>query len=151
MLKYCLEKWDKNKGVLEEKLRTTKGLNVCNYKDLVKMVVNYVLNNDEDDSWSSNDIVEIDHGDYQGTLLYLFHKDTYQPYEQEYLMTCVNYGSCSGCDALMSIQDYEEDALLTESQVKAFMMLCKDLVTNIVCPYNVGWRGDPIYETAEIH
>lgn len=154
MLKYCLEKWDKNSPKLKERLETTKGLNECAYKDLVKMVIEIILNGDSDeyelDYWSTDDIIEIDHGKYQGTLLYLFHKDEYAPYENDYLMTYVNYGSCSGCDALMSIQDYGED-LLTESQVKAFMALCKDLITNIVCPYNIGWRSNPIYETVEVN
>lgn len=155
MLKYCLEKWDKNKNILEEKLRTTKGLNECRYKDLVKMVVDYILNYNTEyelDVWS-DDITEVDHGSYSGTLLYLIHKDEYAPYENDYLMTYVNYGSCSGCDTLKSIQswDWDDDGLLNEGQIKAFMTLCKDLVTNIVCPYNIGWRSSPIYETVEVN
>lgn len=44
----------------------------------------------------------IDDGDYQGTLLFIIPERTYQPHEYWYVR--VWYGSCSGCDALMSIE-----------------------------------------------
>ena len=70
---------------------------------------------------------------------------TYQPDESEYLLTFVDYGSCSGCDTLQSIQ-YWKEGKLTDYQVKDFMVLCKDLVCNIIKPYNAGWRRDEKYE-----
>lgn len=143
MLKYCLKKWYENKDVLETKLRSDESLNDCQYKYLVKLVVDCILNQGEDDTtgfvWDSERITEIDDGKYQGTLLYLIPVEDYCPAEYDYLMTYVNYGSCSGCDTLLSIQDYGEKRL-TDSQVKGFMSLCKDILTNIIKPYNVGWR-----------
>lgn len=141
MIKYCLERWEKNKGFLEEALRTGTEFNSCGYDDLVKLVVKCVLNNDED-MWDSEGVKTVDNGDYQGTLLFLIPANTYQPSEYEYLMTCVGYGSCSGCDTLQAIQDYEWGARLTDEQVKDFMRLCKDLVANMIKPYNGGWRYD---------
>ena len=142
MIKYCVEKWDKNKGRLEEKLRRRTDLNSCGYETLVRMVVDFILN-DEDQggygAWNSRKITEIDNGGSQGTLLYVIPLDVYSPDETECLMTCISYGSCSGCDTLLAIQKYG-DGILTEQQVKDFMALCKDIVCNMVKPYNVGWR-----------
>ena len=153
MINFCKHQWDKNKDKLEKALRETKDLNSCNYKDLVKLVVMHIFNNGLEercynfDTWNTDRITEIDNGDYQGTLLYLIPRDTYQPCEYEYLMTYVGYGSCSGCDTLLKIQSFNYgDELLTEEQIKDFMSLCKDIVANTVKPYNHGWREDIIFE-----
>ena len=138
MLKYCLKMWDSHKDRLEEALQQDKTLNDCEYSYLVKLVVKYILNGDGE-VWVADDITVVDNGDYQGTKLFLIHEDTYQPCEHEYLMTYVNYGSCSGCDTLLNIQDYRYEPP-TESQLKDYMALCKDLVTNMIKPYNGGWR-----------
>lgn len=147
MLKYCLKKWDENKNNLEKQLRTDTTLNTCEYVDLVKLLVTHVLNQGEnyDLKWSVKRITVVDNGDYQGTQLFLIPLDTYQPTEDEYLLTFVNYGSCSGCDTLQAIQNWDEK-LLTEKQVKDFMSLCKDLLTNMIKPYNYGWRFKEEFE-----
>ena len=143
MLKYCRDKWDENKDKLEKALREANNLNECGYKELVAMVVEYILNPGEDyyNTYDPERITVIDNGDYQGTQLFMIPMDTYQPEEYEYILTYVGYGSCSGCDTLLSIQDWG-DKKLTDSQVKDFMRLCQDLVCGIVKPYNGGWRED---------
>ena len=149
MIKYCKYKWDVNKDKLEQALRTTEGLDHCDYEDLVKMVVDYILNGDVDNNdeykWDSDKITKIDDGDYQGTLLFLIPQDTYQPSEWEYLMTYVGYGSCSGCDTLQAIQNWG-DGLLTDDQVKDYMKLCLHIVSDIIKPYNGGWRNEDKFE-----
>lgn len=152
MLKYCLKKWDANKGVLEERLKSNAKLNECDYEYLVKMVVECILNQGEDlEKWDTENITVVDNGDYQGTLLFLIPLDAYQPCEYEYLITYVGYGSCSGCDALESIQSLTySDEPPTASQLSDYMTLCKDIVTNIIKPYNGGWRFDEDFETVEI-
>lgn len=150
MLKYCLNKWNQNKDLLKNKLEKDSSLNSCEYSYLVKLVVDYILNPGEEDSkWDSNNITVVDNGDYQGTQLFLIPVDTYKPSEYEYLMTYAGYGSCSGCDTLLSIQEYGEE-LLTEGQVKCFMQLCKDLVTSIIKPYNGGWRWEEEFDEVEM-
>lgn len=152
MIKYCLDRWNKNKKMLQSELETRKGLNACDYGDLVKLVVHFILNGGDDDdyeSYQTDRITKIDDGDYLGTLLFLIPKNLYQPAEYEYLMTYVGYGSCSGCDTLLSIQGYEDEALLTNNQVKDYMTLCKDIVTNMIRPYNCGWREDEEYATVK--
>lgn len=154
MLKYCLRKWDDNKDVLKNLLENGTKWNDCKYIDLVKLVVNCVLNEGAESDvnsivWDSKNITVIDDGKYQGTLLFLIPMDIYQPNEREYLMTYVGYGSCSGCDTLQALQDYREDKL-TDSQVKGFMALCKDILTNMIKPYNYGWRFNEEFVPVEV-
>lgn len=139
MLKYCLRKWDENKNILEKELRRDTTLNTCEYVDLVKLLVTHVLNQGTNDGliWDTDNITVVDNGDYQGTQLFFIPLATYQPTEYEYLLTFVDYGSCPGCDTLQEIQ-YCGEKLLTENQVKDFMTLCKDLLTNMIKPYSYG-------------
>ena len=151
MIKYCIEKWDKNKDLLRSALNNNELLNhVLNkndddpleyleYKDLVKLTVMFILN--DENEWGEHKIKEIDDGDYQGTLLYLIPKDTYQPNSSEYLMTFVEYGSCSACDTLQTIQCYL-DIRSRNKSIDDLMNLCKDLICNMIKPYNTGWRHD---------
>lgn len=148
MIQYCVKKWNENKDKLEEKLRNGTTWNECRYSDLVKLVVEQILNDGGDnwaERWDSNNITMIDDGDYQGTLLFLIPRDTYQPAEYDYLMTYVWYGSCSGCDTLQAIQAWDGE-LLTDEQVKDFMILCKDIITSMILPYNTGWRYSEEFE-----
>jgi hypothetical protein len=148
MIKFCLEKWDANKNLLEKYLRDHNDLNSVNYIDLVKMVVGIIFNTDSFNTYEVDKITEIDNGDYQGTLLYLIPNDSYQPYEGDYLMTYVGYGSCSGCDTLQNIQrfiDYND----VGEVIADFMTLCKDIVSNTIRPYNHGWRHDPMFDTVD--
>ena len=156
MIKYCIEKWDKNKDLLRSALNNNKLLNhVLNrndddpleyleYKDLVKLTVMFILN--DKNEWNENKIKEIDDGDYQGTLLYLIPEDTYQPNSSEYLMTFVEYGSCSACDTLQTIQCYL-DIRSRDKSIDDLMNLCKDLICNMIKPYNIGWRYDERFST----
>lgn len=149
MIKLCKQKWDENKEKLEESLRADKSLNSCNYLYLVKKVVEKILN-DGAKSYKTDQIHEIDDGDYQGTLLYLIPVNTYQPNEMEYLMTFVGYGSCSGCDTLQSIQSWhDENQPVDKEQLKELMDLCLHIVQNITKPYNYGWRHSKDFEPCE--
>lgn len=155
MLKIIVEKWDKNKDKLKEVFETHKGFNGCDYKEIVNVVFDIIYNDNEDfsrDRLDLENLTEIDNGDYQGTLIYLIPFATYQPSESEYLMTYVGYGSCSGCDTLQAIQEYGGcDENLTETQVKDFMQLAKDILQNTIKPYNYGWRKDERFEQIEVN
>ena len=152
MIKYCLQCWNENREILREAYRTRTGWNECEYADVVAVTVECILNYGKDEfdeyRWDVKNITSIDNGNYQGTIMYLIPKDTYQPNESEYLLTYVDYGSCSGCDTLQAIQshwDYD-NKLLTEQQVIDFMQLSKDIITNMIKPYNDGWRHDEIFD-----
>ena len=157
MLKYCVEKWDKNKTLLMNALQSEEIYNKLGsyeYADLVKLVVKYILNDgkaEEHDAgeWDENNITEVDNGDYQGTLLYLIPAKTYQPCANEYLITFVDYGSCSGCDTLLGIQMRIPDRIYCESDdeftslkrrtIEDFMTLCLHLVQHMKKPYIASW------------
>lgn len=152
MLKYCYEKWNKNKGLLEAALRET---NLCDqsYSSLLGLTVKYILNDglgkddyNYDNQWDTGKITVIDNGDYQGTLLFLIPKNTYQPSEYEYLMTYIGYGSCCCCDYLQSITPWDDDEPVTDEVIKKFMSPCKDFIMNMIKPYNSGWRQDAEFE-----
>ena len=140
MLKYCYEKWNKNKDKLEEALRKTD-LSHVSYRDLLVLTVENVFN----DAWDTEEITEIDNGSYSGTLLYLIPMDSCEPAEYDYLMTYIGYGSCSVCDHLQSIQPDCDDEP-NDEDIKNFMSLCKDFITNMIKPYNSGWRQNDIFE-----
>jgi hypothetical protein len=78
-------------------------------------------------------------------LLFVIPQKCYEPAEFEYLLTYVGYGSCSGCDTLQRIFGYGGENL-TEEQINDLMKLCKDILTNIVKPYNGGWRHENDFE-----
>lgn len=148
MIKYCKDKWNENRDRLERALRSDTSLKDCDYKHLLDLVVKNILNQGENtiEEWDAEGITVADNGSYCGTLMFLIPKDTYEPLEYEYLLTYVNYGSCSGCDALQGTQCCITDETPTDIDIKRFMMLCKDLVTNMIKPYNNGWRQKDIYE-----
>ena len=152
MLKYCVQQWDKNKDKLRSAIQQDKNLQDCEYGYLVKLVVNHIFNGNDDEMalrWDANSITEVDNGSYQGTILWMIPLDTYQPDEGDYLLTFVNYGSCSGCDTLLHLQSVMVGNKLDDQIVRGFMSLCKDLVCNTIKPYNSGWRNEEIFNSTE--
>ena len=132
MIKSIVRAWEDNKSNLEQYFKATNPYEIS-YATIVKQLFELVINpygNEKENSFSFNaeDITKIDNGDYQGTLIFILHKDTYQPDVSDYIMTFVGYGSCSVCDTLKGIQaeNYEDTA--TEEQVKEFMTLSLHLI-----------------------
>ena len=151
MLKALVEKWDKNRDKLQHELETRTDIRGMVYRDIVALTFDMIYNDDEETGkLNVRRITEIDDGDYQGTLLYLIPFEWYQPSENDYLMTCVGYGSCSGCDTLQAILSYDySEGVLVKRQVDDFMTLCKDIITSTIKPYNYGWRRDEKFEHVE--
>lgn len=130
MIKEFVEKWDKNKENLENYFRNTRQEEYQDYKDIVKALFKNVINKDAEDYYDKFNLEKmtvIDDGDCQGTQIFIIPIDTYQPDADEYVVTNTYYGSCSGCDTLMAIQDYEE-GLPDEEQVKDYMELALHLL-----------------------
>lgn len=96
------------------------------YEDLGKTVVSVITN--EEDNLDSGRIHKIDDGDYQGTLVFIIGAKGYQPNDYWYVQ--VFYGSCSGCDTLQSIRDWE-DISPTDTQVMDYMSLALNIVQEI--------------------
>lgn len=148
MIKQIALLWEKNKNDLREVIKNGVvstiqneeylGGSVDDYKKLIRAIIKYVLNNNDDDGdpeFNTTNITEIDNGDYQGTLLFMFHVDTYQPSAYDYIITTVDYGTCSGCDALQgAFRCPTLDAI-----VDSLMSICLHLCQHMKKPYLGGW------------
>jgi len=101
------------------------------YDVVVQNVIEF-LSDDEYNSIDPKRITRIDHGDYQGTLVYMIGSTGYQPYK--YWCVKVSYGSCSGCDTLQYIEcdlSSNEDGSPSETQIDDYMMLCLHVIQNL--------------------
>jgi hypothetical protein len=66
-------------------------------------------------------ITVINHGDYQGTMLFIIAAKGYQP--SKYWSIFVDYGSCSGCDAFEANQGWDDEIPEKEVDGNWTMML----------------------------
>ena len=146
MIKEFSEAWNQNKGSLENYFRNTEQLRYDNYLSILKKIIELVINPYLIDCYNFKlydelnveKITEIDNGDYQGTKLYIIPLDTYQPSIDNYLLTYVEYGSCSACDTLQKIQmetfysnEYEYGAKPNKQQVEDYMKLALNLIQRL--------------------
>lgn len=129
MIQEIVKQWEENKYKLEEYFTTTAQEKYSgSYKKILEKVIELVITKKDDyNNYDYEKISVIDDGDYQGTQLFLIPSTTYQPSVSDYLITNTYYGSCSGCDTLQSISNYD-DGLPTEEQVKEYMTLSLHLV-----------------------
>jgi hypothetical protein len=133
MIKEFVDKWYKNKDNLEEYFRNTRQEEYDNYKVIVTKLIELVLNYEETDSFEKLDVermVQIDNGDYQGTLIYVIPKTFYQPDINEHVYTYVYYGSCSVCDVLQSISNISGnyEGKPSQKQVEGYMQLALNIL-----------------------
>jgi len=77
------------------------------YSDIVGAVIRIVGEGVEYGGPDPERITLIDHGDYQGTLVFVIGAKGYQP--SMYWYVYVYYGSCSGCDTFQAISDSWEN------------------------------------------
>lgn len=96
-----IEKWEHRKNKLKEWFEANE--TPSSYKEIFEKIIELIITEDERNKFNLEKIRVIDDGDYQGTQIFIAFLDTYQPSVEEYIMTSVYYGSCSGCDTLQSI------------------------------------------------
>lgn len=135
MKKEFIERWEKNKGRLEEYFRTTKQEDYDTYGKIVKRLFELVINDSRSDgtvrfNFNIEKMTVIDNGDYTGTKIFILYNDTYEPDISDYVVTHDYYGSCSGCDTLLSISGYDKGTPNNE-QVKEYMTVALHLVQRI--------------------
>lgn len=139
MIKKFNDKWFENKDKLKEYLETHKQEEYNSYLELLRLTLDIIVNDGGINQYyygediNTKDIKEIDFGNYQGTLIFIFSNNVYQPSVEQTYYTSVGYGSCSVCDTLLSISGYLDEELPTEKQVNDYMTLCLHLVENIHC------------------
>ena len=128
MIEKFVKRWEARKHLLREQFAETAP---TTYEEVVKGVISILHDPDEYASPDPNRIIEIDHGEYQGTLLYVIGADDYQPHIYWYVM--INYGSCSGCDTLTSISDLDTwgQERPTDEQVRQYMVLAMHIVQGL--------------------
>ena len=132
MIQELVKQWEENKYKLEEYFKTTKQEEYSSsYEQIVRKVFELCLPKADDYSgFDLSKMTVIDDGDYQGTQIFIIPIDTYQPSVSDYVMTHNYYGSCSGCDTLMSIHGYEK-GLPSDEQVKEYMSLSLHLIQKL--------------------
>lgn len=126
MIQKFVKAWDARKGEIEAQFRAK---HPEDYAHIVKAVVT-IINADSDDYGKPDPerITSIDHGDYQGTLLFIIAGSGYQP--DNYWFVKVGYGSCSGCDTLECIRGYNDDPT-TDEQLADYMTLALHILQGI--------------------
>jgi len=127
MIAEIVRQWDARKDVLRERF-TAK--HPESYEVVVRLLVEVVLTEGVLGGVYKLDakrIHVIDDGDYQGTLIFLIGLDSYQPGPEEYIWLHNYYGSCSGCDTLKGISDYNDDPP-SAKQVEEYMTLAMHMV-----------------------
>lgn len=128
MIQNIIIQWEQNKNRLREYFKNTKQSEYSDYKSIVKAIFELVvLQADEYHSFDVDKMTVIDDGDYQGTQIFLIPKETYQPSASDYIVTNTYYGSCSGCDTLQGISEYDSE-LPNENQIDEYMALSLHLV-----------------------
>ena len=134
MLDYMVAAWEEAKPAIRARF---KAGHPDSYKDILTIVVEQMNPHLADQGCGHalkvDRIHELDDGDYQGTLVFLIPFDVYQP--SEYVLTKVDYGSCSACDTFQSVRYSEFGSYSEEStdapnklQVDQYMTLALHLV-----------------------
>lgn len=124
MIKKFVERFDAKRA----ELRTSfKAKGPESYGDLVRRTVEAITDKDEYGEPDVERITQIDHGDYQGTLLFVIAACGYQPSKFWYVK--VDYGSCSSCDTLQGIMGYGND--VTNRQADEYLTLALHIVQRI--------------------
>ena len=128
-----INQWDAHKRELNFFFETHLMSDYDDYEKIFRLVIKLILNGEGNSMNISDKITVIDDGDYQGTQLFICHEDVYQPEMNNYYITDNYYGSCSGCDTLLGILEYDEDKYPSEQQVKKFMQLALNMVQKMKC------------------
>lgn len=131
MEKYFINAWDANKDKLEEYFKNNTMDNYCEYNMILQKILKLVVNGHDDKKFEHDQVKTIDFGEYHGTLILIFTEDDYQPSINQTYYTHVYYGSCSGCDTLEGIIQYNRSYLPNDEQVKDFMTLALNMIQNI--------------------
>lgn len=132
MEKEIIKRWEDGKENLRKWFKSTPQKQYPSYKSIVKALIMHCLNYNIERRYDliSKSFEISDHGDYQGTQIFLLHRVTCQPCIEDYIVFDNEYGSCSGCDMLQYIQcvgNYEGEPP-TDEQVDLYMTLCLHMV-----------------------
>lgn len=94
------------------------------YEALVTRLVQVLAAGDKYRDPDPARITVIDHGDYQGTLLFVIAAGGYQP--DQFWTIKVSYGSCSGCDTFQAIRGWSDE--ISEQEARDYWTLMLHMV-----------------------
>ena len=142
MDKEIIRRWEANKEHLMNYIKSLSYEDVDEYEKLVRILIIECLNygcESPYDTFNSDEIVRIDHGQYQGTEIYLFHRLSYQPDTEDYYIFDNYYGSCSGCDSLQRIlaSINVNEPHFSDEQVDDLITLMLHMVQRMICLENL--------------
>lgn len=123
-IKEFIELWERNKPAIRA---VFEAAHPDDYEAIVKTVIENIQSGGYDDP-DPERITSIDHGDYQGTLVFVIGAKGYQP--DTYWYVKVGYGSCSSCDTLQDIRGYGDEKP-TRQQVDDYMTLAMHIVQGL--------------------
>ena len=131
MIKEFIPQWNANKKKLKKYFESTPQSEYDEYEKIVKLVCKIILKDKygfsgDYETVNDTDIWEINNGCHHGSIIFVLTPHQVEPKPTDYIWTYVYYGSCSECDALLRISDYE-DGLPNEQQVKDYMTLALHL------------------------
>jgi hypothetical protein len=127
MITEIVQQWDKNKLKLEEYFRTTKQEEYRDYKNIILKIFELIINDGDVYDFNISKMKVINDGNRKGTLIFIIHRNQYPPTIDDYIVTDTYYGSCSGCNTLLSISNYDFE-LPNESQIKEYMTLALHII-----------------------
>lgn len=128
MNKEIIDKWELYKNDLKDYFKNNEIKEYYGYGIIVSKIIELIINKNIDyGEYNYENILRIDDGSYQGTEIYITHRNFSQPSVEDYIYTSVYYGSCSGCDTLQAICDYSAGKP-NESQLNDFMTLALHLI-----------------------
>ena len=126
MIAEFVKLWNKKKDILLQKY---KEHHPNDYIEIVTDVVKLLCKeNEKYDCPDPERVHQIDDGDYQGTLVFIIGAKGYHP--DDYWYVKVDYGSCSVCDTLKGISQYDNDPPSLE-QANEYLTLALHILQNL--------------------
>lgn len=131
MIIELVKQWEENKYRLEAYFRNKNQSEYSSYEFILRKIFELCIPNTPNNrDWDLDKMTVIDDGEYSGTKIFIIPYNVYEPDIKDYVMTDTYYGSCSGCDTLMNIADYEY-GLPNDRQVREYMTLALHLVQKL--------------------
>ena len=138
MIQDFAKAWDANKRYLQTYFETHRMAEYNEYKDLVRLLFECVINpyfrDRREDIYNVKELQVIGDEDCGGTAVFIMPTSHYGEWNGEYsdahddyVITHNKYGTCAGCDTLMGIQHYQE-GIPSDEQVEKHMTLCLHLL-----------------------
>jgi hypothetical protein len=123
MILNYVKQWEERKHLLEQWLTKNEP---NSYQFIYETLFRLVITRSErgELEWDWKRFRKFDDGTFQGNQIFILCSNVYQPSLTDYIFTSVAYGSCSGCDTFLAIQESEDKA----ERVKGYMTLALHMV-----------------------